>query len=225
MTTEVETAVPGNITVAAIDDHPIVLRGLADLLQGVEDFTLVGTANSIDSLLAGPGSSAQVALLDLDLGDGTEPPDNIQRLLAVDCAVVVFSAAAEPATVRDAMRAGASGFVPKTDDVEDLATAIRAAAVGTGWISPQLAFLLLTDDAPDKPALSPQELEALRLYATGMPLKTVARRMGLSPETAKQYIDRVRLKYRRVGRDATTKVDLYKRAVEDGHLDPRNRPE
>jgi DNA-binding NarL/FixJ family response regulator len=215
------TAVPGTITVAAVDDHPIVLRGLADLLQDVTDFDLVDTAGSIDALLAGPGGRAQVVLLDLDLGDGTSPPDNIRRLLSGERSVVVFSAAAASATVRDAMRAGASGFVPKTDDIEDLATAIRAAAAGTGWISPQLAFLLLTDDAPDRPDLSPKEIEALRLYATGMPLKTVARRMGVAPETAKQYIDRVRQKYRRVGRDAATKVDLFKRAIEDGHLDRR----
>ncbi len=160
-----------------------------------------------------------MVLLDLDLGDGTEPPDNLRRLLSDERSVVVFSAAAAPDTVRRAMRAGASGFVPKTDDVEDLATAIRAAAAGTGWISPQLAFLLLTDDSPDKPHLSPKEVEALRLYAAGMPLKTVARKMDVSPETAKQYIDRVRQKYRRVGRDAATKVDLFKRAIEDGHLD------
>lgn len=214
-----DPAFPRAITVAAVDDHPIVLRGLADLLAGVTDLDLVDTAASIDKLLAGPGQEAQVILLDLDLGDGSRPPDNIRRLLGRGHTVVVFSAAAIPTTVRDAMRAGASGFVPKTDDVTDLATAIRAAAAGTGWISPQLAFLLLTDDAPDRPDLSPQETEALRLYATGMPLKTVARRMGLSPETAKQYIDRVRQKYRRVGRDAATKVDLYKRALEDGHLE------
>jgi DNA-binding NarL/FixJ family response regulator len=234
MSAEDISEVPATITVAAVDDHPIVLRGLADLLNDVRDFDLIDTACSIDLLLAGPGGKAQVVLLDLDLGDGTRPQDNLRRLLSDERAVVVFSAAAAPSAVRSAMRAGASGFVPKTDDVEALATAIRAAAAGTGWISPQLAFLLLTDDAPDAPDLAPRELEALRLYATGMPLKTVARRMGLSPETAKQYIDRVRQKYRRVGRDADTKIDLYRRAMEDGHLDreagnedqprPENRP-
>ncbi|WP_261570256.1 response regulator [Frankia gtarii] len=221
MNAEDNTTASDIITVAAVDDHPIVLRGLADLLHDVKDFDLIDTACSLDALLAGPGRHAQVVLLDLDLGDGTEPPDNLRRLLSDERSVVVFSAAAAPDTIRRAMRAGASGFVPKTDDVEDLATAIRAAAAGTGWISPQLAFLLLTDDSPDKPHLSPKEVEALRLYATGMPLKTVARKMDVSPETAKQYIDRVRQKYRRVGRDAATKVDLFKRAIEDGHLDRR----
>ncbi|CAO5180350.1 putative two component response regulator [Frankia sp. AiPs1] len=219
MSAQDSTVVADTITVAAVDDHPIVLRGLADLLHSVADFTLIDTASSIDGLLGGPGARAQVILLDLDLGDGTKPPDNIRRLQAGERAVVVFSAAATAATVRGAMLAGACGYVPKTDDVEGLATAIRAAASGSGWVSPQLAFLLLTDDSPDRPTLSPKEVETLRLYATGMPLKTVARRMEVSPETAKQYIDRVRQKYRRVGRDAGTKIDLRKRAIEDGHLD------
>jgi DNA-binding NarL/FixJ family response regulator len=208
------------ISVAAVDDHPIVLRGLIGTLGSMPGFRLLATASSISEFLAGPGKAADVVLLDLDLGDGSEPPDNIRRLMAAKIAVVVFSAVAEPTTVRAAMRAGACGFVPKTDDVDELATAIRAAAAGTGWISPQLAFLLLTDDAPDRPALSAKEGEVLRLYAAGMPLKTVARRMNVATETAKQYIDRVRRKYREAGRDADTKIDLYRRAVEDGHIDP-----
>jgi DNA-binding CsgD family transcriptional regulator len=63
-----------------------------------------------------------------------------------------------------------------------------------------------------RPSLSGRETEALRLYAAGMPMKVVARRMGVGVETAKQYIERVRLKHRRVGREAETKIDLYRRA-------------
>jgi DNA-binding NarL/FixJ family response regulator len=201
-----------------VDDHPIVLHGLAGILGMSSEFDVVATAVSIDELLSGAGKGADVVLLDLDLGDGSDTAANIHRLTGVGPAVVVFSASAQPETVREAMKAGACGYVPKSDDLDGLATAIRAAARGGGWVSPQLAFMLLTDDAPDRPALSGKEKEALRLYAAGMPMKVVARRMGVSIETAKQYIERVRLKYRKVGREAGTKVDLYRRAVEDGHL-------
>ncbi|MGH3184774.1 MAG: LuxR C-terminal-related transcriptional regulator [Streptosporangiaceae bacterium] len=68
------------------------------------------------------------------------------------------------------------------------------------------------------PALSPQETRALQLYATGMPIKSAARKMTISDDTAKQYRGRVREKYARAGRAAPTKLDLYYRAVEDGHL-------
>jgi DNA-binding CsgD family transcriptional regulator len=66
--------------------------------------------------------------------------------------------------------------------------------------------------------LSPQELRALALYVSGLPLKSVARQMGVQYETAKSYLDRVRAKYAQVGREARTKVELRNRAVEDGHL-------
>jgi DNA-binding NarL/FixJ family response regulator len=98
--------------------------------------------------------------------------------------------------------------------------AIRDVAAGRAWISPRLAYIFATDDAADRPALSHQERRALQLYATGMPVKSVARKMTISDETVKQYLARVREKYRRAGRAAPTKLDLYYRAVEDGHLPP-----
>ena len=62
--------------------------------------------------------------------------------------------------------------------------------------------------------------ERSQLYATGMPLKSVARKMAISEETAKQYLGRVREKYANAGRAAPTKMELYYRAVEDGYLPP-----
>lgn len=210
----------GPITVAAIDDHPIVLHGLAATLAASPRLTVVATAKDVDELLGVPRPHIDVVLLDLDLGGTSQVSDNIRRLLEAGSAVVVLSANAAPEAVRAAVQAGACGFVPKSQDITDLITAIEAAADGGGWVSPQLAFALITDDTPDRPALSEQETHALRLYAAGLPLKSVAKRMGVSPDTAKQYVDRVRAKYRRVGREAGTKIDLYRRAVEDGHLPP-----
>ncbi|MGH3408441.1 MAG: response regulator transcription factor [Streptosporangiaceae bacterium] len=173
------------IKVAAVDDHPIVLDGIANWITGadVADVTgpvwVVSTAASVDALLAGPGRDAHVVLLDLDLQDGTTVEDNVAAILAAR---------------RD-------------------------------WISPRLAYIFATDDAPDRPALSPQEARALRLYATGMPMKSVARRMMIGEETVKQYVGRVREKYSRAGRAAPTKMELYYRAVEDGYLPPPPPPE
>jgi hypothetical protein len=85
---------------------------------------------------------------------------------------------------------------------------------------PGLAYILATDDAAGRPALSHQERRALQLYATGMPMKSVAEKMTISDETVKQYLAGVREKYARAGRAAPTKLELYYRAVEDGHLLP-----
>jgi DNA-binding NarL/FixJ family response regulator len=206
------------IRIAAVDDHPVVLYGLTGQLGEMPGFVLAATATNVDALLDDPAMPVDVVLLDLDLGAGTDVAKNIHRIMAAGSKIVVFSVSAVPRTVREAMRAGATSYVQKTESIDELATAIRAAAEGGGWVSRQLAFLLYTDDSPDRPALSEKELEALRLYAQGLPMKSVARRMDIGTETAKQYIDRVRFKYRRVGREAGTKIDLYRRAVEDGHL-------
>jgi DNA-binding NarL/FixJ family response regulator len=224
--------VTGRITVAAVDDHPIVRDGLAGWLlaetaaapetpaardtgaapeTGAQAaaqtapghdppvITVIGTAPTVDALLDGPGRSAQVVLLDLDLRDGTTVEGNVAAVLAAGPAVLVLAASDKPRSVRAAMRAGALGYVLKSEEPATVRAAITAVA-------------------PDRPVLSPQEERALRLYATGMPMKSVARRMSLSEETAKQYVGRVREKYARAGRAAPTKIELYHRAVEDGYL-------
>jgi two-component system, NarL family, nitrate/nitrite response regulator NarL len=146
---------------------------------------------------------------------GTAPAGPAITVLVL---VLVLSASDRPAEVRDAMRAGAGGYVLKNEEAAELRAAVRAVAAGTDWVSPRLAYIFATDDAPDRPALSVQETRTLRLYATGMPIKSVARRLRISEETAKQYVRRVREKYTQVNRSAPTKLDLYHRAVEDGHL-------
>ena len=110
------------------------------------------------------------------------------------------------------------GYVLKNEEAAELRAAILAVAAGKDWVSPRLAYIFATDDAPDRPALSAQETRTLRLYASGMPIKSAARRLSISEETAKQYVRRVREKYAQANRAAPTKVDLYYRAVEDGHL-------
>lgn len=207
------------IAVAAVDDHPIILDSIAGWITD-ETIGVVGTAATVDALLAGPGRHADVVLLDLDLDDGTPVERNVTAILAAGPAVLVLSASDKPLMVRAAMRAGALGYALKNERPAEIKAAITEVAAGRAWISPRLAYILATDDAPDSPALSDQETRALQLYATGMPLKLVARKMTISDETVKQYLGRVREKYARAGRPAPTKLELYYRAVEDGHLPP-----
>jgi DNA-binding NarL/FixJ family response regulator len=217
--------VTGVISVAAVDDHPIVLDSVAGWVTAPgSDIRVVGTAATVDDLLAGPGRHAHVVLLDLDLDDGTTVERNVTTLLAAGPAVLVLSAADKPIAVRAAMRAGALGYALKSEQTSQIQAAIKEVAAGRGWISPRLAYIFATDDAADSPTLSPQERRTLQLYATGMPVKSVARKMTISDETVKQYLGRVREKYARAGRAAPTKLDLYHRAVEDGHIPPPPKP-
>ena len=208
------------IDVAAVDDHPIIRDGVERWIGDGEGIRVIATAATVAPLLAGPGRRARVVLLDLELGDGTTAAGNVAAILAAGPAVLVLSASDQPLAVRAAMRAGASGYVLKNEQADRIRAAIREVAAGGDWISPGLAHILATDNAVDRPALSQQESRALQLYATGLPMKSVAKKMGISEETAKQYLKRVRQKYALAGRAAPTKLALYHRAVEDGHFQP-----
>ena len=226
----------GVIDIAAVDDHPIIRDSVASWVSaggnsasgtdtgetgtGGTGIRVVGTAATVAALLAGPGRHAHVVLLDLDLGDGTTVEENVAAIGAAGPAVLVLSASERPPAVRAAIRAGALGYALKNEPAAGISAAITEVAAGRDWISPRLAYILATDDAPDRPALSEQERRTLQLYATGMPMKSVARRMSISDDTAKQYLQRVRQKYARAGRSAPTKLELYHRAVEDGHIPP-----
>jgi two-component system, NarL family, nitrate/nitrite response regulator NarL len=211
----------GVIGIAVVDDHPIILGSIASwFMADASDIRVVATAATVDDLLAGPGCRADVVLLDLDLGDGSDVESNVAAIAAAGPAVLVFSASDQPVAVRAAMRAGARGYALKTEQAEQLRSAIREVAEGGDWISPGLAYIFATDDAASRPALSSKERRALQLYATGLPMKSVARKMAIGEETVKQYLGRVRAKYALSGRAAPTKLELYYRAVEDGHLPP-----
>ena len=209
------------IDIAVVDDHPIVLESAATWVGADEsDIRVVATAATVGALLAGSGREADVVLLDLELGDGTTADGNVAAIIAAGPAVLVLSASDRPLAVRAAMRAGARGYALKSEQAQQIRSAIREVAAGRDWISPRLAYIFATDDAADMPTLSNQERRVLQLYATGMPMKLVARKMAISAETAKQYLGRVREKYSNAGRAAPTKLELYYRAVEDGLLPP-----
>ncbi len=219
----------GRVRVAIVDDQQMVLAGLqAWVGREAPDVEVVAAVTGWADLLADPALGAvDVVLLDLDLGDGVPVAVKIAVLRQSGTAVVVVSNLADPATVGSCLEAGAAGYLPKSHPATELLQAVRSAARGETWTSPALARLLVEHQragpaaAAGRPALSRQELNALTLYASGLKLASVARRLGITENTAKGYLDRVREKYAAVGRDARTKIDLRRRAVEDGLLDER----
>jgi DNA-binding NarL/FixJ family response regulator len=147
---------------------------------------------------------------------------NTARCRDAGIPVLLISAYDEPAAIRAGMRAGALGFVPKRVSYHQLEEALNCVAADELYLSVDLASMLAS--AADTPDLSPRELDALRFYASGMKLSAVAHRMGISPHTAKEYLDRVRAKYQQVGRPARTRTELYAAATRDGLLPDEKRP-
>ncbi|MFH8250719.1 response regulator transcription factor [Microbacterium sp. B2969] len=208
--------------VALIDDHESVRLGLeAAFARGGSEAVVFSGSNVTEyldwrSFSAAP--PADVVVLDLTLGDGTTVTENVRRLTSDGSSVIIHSVADRPAAVREALAAGAAGVVSKSSPIGDVMAAIRTVARGEPLNNVEWASAVEGDREFADAQLSTREREVLRLYAAGLPLKVVADRLGVAYSTAKENITRVRVKYVEVGRPAPTKVDLLRRAMEDGIL-------
>lgn len=208
----------GPVRVAAVDDHVPVRRGLAAMLADSLEIDVVTTAGTVDELLGEGHAQVDVVLLDLHLGDGSRPAGNVQRLVEAGVDVLVYSSLTDAGLLREALVAGALGVVHKGQDTPALLAAIRDVAAGQPLLTTEWAATLDAARGDSRPHLSDREAEALSLYASGLPMKSAARRMDISLGSFREYLLRVRRKYADVDRPAATKFDLYHRAVEDGYV-------
>src|SRR5262249_11691728 len=156
------------------------------------------------SVLAGPGSTADILLIDLNL-HGTQILDEVAQLSAAGHRVVVFSQDTHESTMLDALDAGACAYLAKHEGRDHFLDTVLAAAADQPYVTPAVAGAMWADSRRGRPALSEQERTALLLWFQGMSKASVARRMGLSPHTVDQYIDRARVKYAKMGRPGPTK--------------------
>ena len=206
----------GKVKVAIVDDHEAIRLGFATTCENFL-LDLVASAATVDELLEQLAEKeCDVVVTDLSLADGSMVADNVERIVAAGPAVLVYSIADKPNLMRAAVRAGATAIVAKSDDMHSLIEAIRLAARGA-IINNEITAAMIDADLDFKEvSLSTREREVLSLYASGMSLKQVAFALEIKQSSAKEHIDRVRVKYARLGREAGTKVDLFKRALEDG---------
>lgn len=209
---------PNGATVAIVDDHEAVRLGLRAACLDAGYDVVAETAGVADLLTILDGRSCDVVVLDLSLGDGTQVTDNVRAVLATGSAVLVHSIADRVTAVREALAAGAAGVIPKASPMSAVIAAIATVARGEPLNNVEWASAIEADRDFAKAQLGRRERDVLHLYASGLPLKLVALQLGIAHSTAREYLDRIRAKYVEVGRPAPTKVDLLRRAVEDGIL-------
>jgi DNA-binding NarL/FixJ family response regulator len=213
------TNADGSIRLALVDDHRMLLGALTEWIRGAaDDINLVAAVTTWSGLLAHPEFPVDVVLLDLDLKDNIPVSLKISTLKTTGVKTVLMSTYSEPALVREALAAGALGYLVKSEEASMIVEAIRAAAQGESYISAELDLALNAVTEGGSPRLSAQERRVMALYGAGEPVKAVAYQLGISEETAKSYLKRIREKYRLAGFDVGTKVALRKRAIQDGIL-------
>jgi DNA-binding NarL/FixJ family response regulator len=207
------------IRIAIVDDHKMLLGALTEWIRNAaDDIRMVAAVASWPELLTHPEFPVDVVLLDLDLKDNIPISLKLSTLKTTGVATVLMSTYSEPAVVREALAAGALGYLVKSEDAEMIVEAIRAASQGESFISAELDLALNAGEVGGAPKLSAQERRVMALYGAGEPVKAVAFQLGISDETAKSYLKRIREKYRVAGYDVGTKVALRKRAIQDGIL-------
>lgn len=211
------------ITVVVADDHDVVWIGLvaAARLGNGRPLRLRGHATNAAALLAIVEQQApDVVVLDLVLGDGSDPGDTVARVVAAGSRVLVYSVLDNPRLIRSALAAGAHGLSRKSEPVQVTVDKLRQVAAGQTLVSPEILAMIDGDTDFVRARLSEREREVLVLYVSGLEISQIAQQLFVTENSAREYLRRIRAKYSEVERPASTKVDLLRRAIEDGIVPP-----
>jgi two-component system, NarL family, invasion response regulator UvrY len=208
------------ITVLVADDHPIIRRGVKQIIADARDIEITGEAgNGQEVLQQIRKNKYDIILLDLSM-PGISGMDVLKQIKKEkpDQAVLILSRYPEEQYAIPVLKAGASGYIAKTSIVEELVNAIRRVSHGHKYFSLSLAEKLLDlNNDPQKPLhelLSARELEVMCLIATGISISDIAKQLCLSPTTVSTYRSRV-LKKMKISND----VGLVRYALENGLID------
>ena len=206
------------VRVGVVDDHESVRLGLMAACMR-EGYQFIEEGENVADLITRlKDRECDVVVLDLSLGDGVSITDNVKNIQATGAGVLIHSIADRAAGIREALAAGAAGVIPKSAATATVMAAIKVVARGEVLNNLEWASAIDADTEFAKAQLGRRERDVLNLYASGLPLRMVAEQLGIAPSTVREYLDRIRVKYVEVGRPAPTKVDLLRRAVEDGIL-------
>ena len=178
-----------DITVYLIDDHAVMRRGLASLLGTQRGIRVVGDAgDAIRGIKEAAALKPDVVIMDLLMPemDGVEATRRLKEL-APDIRILILTTFGSADGIGHALSAGASGALVKTTELPELLAAIRTTAAGGRAISPEIEQIL-TDDPP-VPELTPRQADVLASVTRGFSNEDIARQLGLSLGTVKEYLN------------------------------------
>ena|SRR5690242_7392541 len=201
------------IRILVADDHAVVRRGLRHIFAMSPEIVIAAEAVNGEEVLARLRTvPVDVLLMDVSM-PGTDAVELVKRVKTehAEVSVLVHSMHAESPVASRMLKAGASGYITKDSEPEQLVAALRKVAAGGRYIGAELAERLAFGDEAGKPLhelLSDRERQVFVMLASGKSLKAIARELELSPKTTSTYKTRVMQKLK-VASDA----DLVRYAV------------
>jgi two-component system, NarL family, response regulator NreC len=212
-TVRAEAADRDKTTIVIADDHKVVRQGLRMLLDADPKMQVLAEAGDVpEAERLTRVHRPSVLVLDLNMPGGSSL-EAIPRLReqSPDTAIVVLTMQDDPAFARQALRAGALGFVLKEAADEELLQAIRQASGGETYLNPRLGARLATD--PPEPAgppddLTEREVEVLQLIALGHTNTEIATKLFLSTRTVETHRAHIQQKLRRTARSELVRYAL-----------------
>ena len=206
------------IRIVLADDHTVVRSGLQLLLDSEPDFEVVAQAGDVDGARRYVrGHHPTVLVLDLNMA-GELSIESIPQIRAEspDTQIVVLTMQTEAAFAREALAAGALGYVLKDAAERELVEAVRNAAAGESYLNPRLGARIAAEPPPGPPDdLSQREVEVLTLIARGHTNAEIAEQLYLSVRTVETHRSHIQQKLR-----LTTRSELVGYALERGLVNP-----
>ena len=209
------------ISLLIVDDHPIVRRGLKEVLRPETDISVLEASNAREAFNQLKATEFDLVVLDLDMPgmNGIDLLNEIKRRNK-NVSVLVLSVYPEEQVAVRVLKAGASGFVSKEAASEQLVKAIRRILRGGKHISERVADLLLThlknsNDGPVHEKLSDREFQILCLFGEGKTIKEIAATLCLSSPTVSTYRARILSKM-----EMKTTAELVRYAIEHDISNP-----
>jgi DNA-binding NarL/FixJ family response regulator len=204
-------------SIVVVDDHPAVVAGVRAWCHAAEPpIEVLDSGPSVSVAWLDPGDRADVVVLDLQL-DITGPAyGDLKRLVDAGRQVVVYTMREDRETALTCLDIGAFTYLTKAEGEDHLVAAIHAAASNTPYTPPALSGALGTDTRANRPKLTQRQIDVLLEWFHCESKEMVAQKLNLTVSTVNGYLDRVRVKYANVGREAPTKAALVARAIQDG---------
>jgi two-component system, NarL family, response regulator DegU len=190
-----------DIEVLLADDHPIVCKGIHDLLEAAEGIKVVGEANSGQKAIQMVKSlKPDIVLLDIEMPDinGVEVLNQIVES-SIPVKVLVLSSYDDREYISQVIAMGAAGYLIKDEVTDTIVEAVRGVARGEkGWVSRRVAerLSLMLDNKSDNKDLTPRELDVLGHVSQGKTNAEIGLALGISEKTVEKHLDMI---FRKMG--------------------------